>query len=83
MLQKGLHVFCCVFYRTFTVADRDFQTEGGPPGYPDPEIRWGEGLKKFLVWSKNEEGWGVPRAPPLDPPQFKVMLHGTIRNDDF
>ena len=30
MLQKGLHVFCCVFYRTFTVVDRDFQTEGGP-----------------------------------------------------
>ena len=54
MLQKGLHVFCCVFYRTFTVADRDLQTEEGPARLS----RWGggggggggglEGLKKIF-----------------------------------
>ena len=50
-------------------------SDNGGPGHPDPEIKWGGGLKKFCsalrasVWSKNKVGGGrAPRAPPLDPP---------------
>ena len=50
MLQKGLHVF---LLRVLPLQWRmqTFELKGGPPGYPDPEIRGGgggEGLQKIF-----------------------------------
>ena len=67
------------------MADADLQTEGGPARLSRSWDKGGVGRvsKKIFSLVKKWGGVRIPRAPPLDPPQFKVMLHGTIRNDDF
>ena len=65
------------------MANPDLQIRGGP-GYLDPEIEEvGEGARKIFVWPFGPQfglkmerggGWGggTPRAPPLDPPPYKL-----------
>ena len=50
---------------------------GGRPGHPDPEMVGGGGLKIFFHPFEPQFGLKIrgepgPRAPPLDPPQFKA-----------
>ena len=50
---------------------------GGRPGHPDPEMVDGGGLKIFFQPFQPQFGVKIrgepgPRAPPLDPPQFKA-----------
>ena len=50
---------------------------GGRPGHPDPDMGGGGGLKIFFQPFEPQFGLKIrgeprPRAPPLDPPQFKA-----------
>ena len=62
---------------------RPSDKEGGQ-SHPDPEIRWGPGLKKNFfsalqasVWSKNKGGG------PLDPPLFIIQKLNPLVVVDF